>query len=300
LPTLKEIRVRIASVKSTQKITRAMKLVSAARLRRAQDAIVAARPYANAVADAVAEVALRAGAESHPLLDVRTPERVTLVTLTSDRGLAGGFNANVFRSVARFTAERQGATPPVKEIKLQVVGKKGRDFFRRRKAIIGHELAGPTADTAGAIARELAHIVTHAFEHGETDSVFLVYNEFKSAVQQRIVMLPLLPVSGADLPARAAATPGAAAAGAIDFLYEPSKTKLLDALLPAYVQSQLYRGLLESMASEFGARMTAMDNATTNAKEMISSLSLQYNRARQAAITKELMEIVGGAEALKG
>jgi F-type H+-transporting ATPase subunit gamma len=296
LATLKEIRVRIASVKSTQKITRAMKLVSAARLRRAQDAIIAARPYANAVADAVAEVALRAGAESHPLLDTRTPERVTLVTLTSDRGLAGGFNANVFRAVARFTAERQGTTtPPLKELKLQVVGKKGRDFFRRRKAIVGHELPGPTADTAGAVARELSHIVTHAFEHGETDAVFLVYNEFKSAVQQRIVMLPLLPVVGADLPARTSN-----AAGAIDFLYEPSKSKLLDALLPAYVQSQLYRALLESMASEFGARMTAMDNATTNAKEMISSLSLQYNRARQAAITKELMEIVGGAEALKG
>ena len=302
MPTLKEIRVRIASVKSTQKITRAMKLVSAARLRRAQDAIVAARPYANAVADAVAEVALRAGAESHPLLDVRTPERVTLVTLTSDRGLAGGFNANVFRAVARFTAERQGATPPVKEIKLQIVGKKGRDFYRRRKAVIGHELTGMTSETAGATARELAHIVTHAFEHGETDAVFLVYNEFKSAVQQRIVTMPLLPVTPVDLPARTAnaASTASSAAGAIDFLYEPSKAKLLDALLPAYVQSQLYRGLLESMASEFGARMTAMDNATTNAKEMISSLSLQYNRARQAAITKELMEIVGGAEALKG
>ena len=276
-----------------------MKLVSAARLRRAQDAIVAARPYANAVADAVAEVALRAGAESHPLLDVRTPERVTLVTPTSDRGLAGGFNANVFRAVARFTAERQGATPPMKELKLQIVGKKGRDFFRRRKAVIGHELTGMTSETAGATARELAHIVTHAFEHGETDAVFLVYNEFKSAVQQRIVMMPLLPVTPVDLPARTA-NAGSSAAGAIDFLYEPSKAKLLDALLPAYVQSQLYRGLLESMASEFGARMTAMDNATTNAKEMISSLSLQYNRARQAAITKELMEIVGGAEALKG
>ena len=297
MPTLKEIRVRIASVKSTQKITRAMKLVSAARLRRAQDAIVAARPYANAVADAVSEVALRAGAESHPLLDVRTPERVTLVTLTSDRGLAGGFNANVFRAVARFTAERQGATQPMKELKLQIVGKKGRDFYRRRKAVIGHELTGMTSETAGATARELAHIVTHAFEHGETDAVFLVYNEFKSAVQQRIVLAPLLPVTAVDLPARSGNAP---AAGAIDFLYEPSKAKLLDALLPAYVQSQLYRGLLESMASEFGARMTAMDNATTNAKEMISSLSLQYNRARQAAITKELMEIVGGAEALKG
>jgi F-type H+-transporting ATPase subunit gamma len=295
MPSLKSIRVRISSVKSTQKITRAMKLVSAARLRRAQDAIVAARPYANAVADAVAEVGLRAGTESHPLLDQRTPERVTLVTLTSDRGLAGGFNANVFRAVQRFTSERQAASPAVKQITLEVVGKKGRDFFRRRQATIGHELPGPTAETAGTVSRELAHIVTHAFEHGETDAVFLVYNEFKSAVQQRIVLAPLLPVTGADLPARAAS-----ATGAIDFLYEPSKIKLLDALLPMYVESQIYRGLLESMASEFGARMTAMDNATTNAKEMISSLSLQYNRARQAAITKELMEIVGGAEALKG
>ena len=274
-----------------------MKLVSAARLRRAQDAIVAARPYANAVADAVAEVALRAGGsdDAHPLLAVRTQERVTLVALTSDRGLAGGFNANVFRAVARLTAERKAAPPPVKEIRLEVVGKKGRDFFRRRKAVIGHELAGPTAETAGAVARELAHIVTHDFEHGATDAVYLVFNEFKSAVQQRIVVSPLLPVSGADLPARAAS-----ATGALDFVYEPSKAKLLDAMLPMYVQSQIYRGLLESMASEFGARMTAMDNATSNAKEMISSLTLQYNRARQAAITKELMEIVGGAEALKG
>jgi F-type H+-transporting ATPase subunit gamma len=298
MPSLKAIRTRIASVKSTQKITRAMKLVSAARLRRAQDAIIGARPYANALADAVAEVALRAGSDAHPLLERREPvTRITLVPLTSDRGLAGGFNANVFRAVQRFMTERSQATPPVSEWALEVVGKKGRDYFRRRKLTINHEMPGPTAETVGARAAEVAQIVTHAFRDGRTDAVFLVYNEFKSAVQQKLVVEPLLPVVStgmANLPNRAAAT------GDLDFAYEPSKARVLDTLLPLFVESQIYRGLLESMASELGARMTAMDNATGNAKEMISSLTLQYNRARQAAITKELMEIVSGAEALKG
>jgi F-type H+-transporting ATPase subunit gamma len=295
MPSLKSIRTRIASVKSTQKITRAMKLVSAARLRRAQDAILGARPYANALADAVVEVALRAGSDAHPLLDRRTPERLTMVPLTSDRGLAGGFNANVFRAVQRFTGEQQRATPPVRELALEIIGKKGRDYFRRRKATIGHELPGPTAETAVKIAQEMAAIVTHSFQNGRTDAVYLVYNEFKSAGTQRVVVEPLLPITGANL-----RIPEGSATASTDFLYEPSKERLLDALLPMYVESQIYRGLLESMASEFGARMTAMDNATSNAKEMISSLTLQYNRARQAAITKELMEIVSGAEALKG
>jgi F-type H+-transporting ATPase subunit gamma len=295
MPSLKSIRTRISSVKSTQKITRAMKLVSAARLRRAQDAIVGARPYANALAEAIVEVALRAGSDAHPLLDRRVPERLTMVPLTSDRGLAGGFNANVFRALQRFTDEQKRATPAAREIAVEIVGKKGRDYFRRRKATIGHELPGPTAETALKIAQEMAHIVTHSFQNGRTDAVYLVYNEFKSAGTQRVVVEPLLPITGANL-----RIPDAAAAAATDFLYEPSKERLLDALLPMYVESQIYRGLLESMASEFGARMTAMDNATRNAKEMISSLTLQYNRARQAAITKELMEIVSGAEALKG
>ncbi len=219
MPSLKSIRTRIASVKSTQKITRAMKLVSAARLRRAQDAIVGARPYANALADAVAEVALRAGDDAHPLLERREPvTRVTLVPLTSDRGLAGGFNANVFRAVQRFIAERKQATPPLHDVALEVVGKKGRDFFRRRKLTINHELLGPTAETVGARAAEVAQIVTHAFKDGRTDAVFLVYNEFKSAVQQRIVVEPLLPVTAANMPARTSA-----ATGVLDFAYEPSK-----------------------------------------------------------------------------
>jgi F-type H+-transporting ATPase subunit gamma len=296
MPSLKNIRTQIASKKSTQKITRAMKLVAASRLRRAQDGIIAARPYANALAEAVAEVGLRAGAEAHPLLDTRAPERITIVTFTSDRGLAGGFNANVFRVVQRFMAERAQGQPPAREVTLEVVGKKGRDYFRRRKLKIGHELPAPTAETAAQIARDLAQIVTHAFRSVETDAVFLVYNQFKSAVQQTVVIEPLLPVTGAALPTRAAG----GETTLLDFLYEPSKAGLLDALLPLFVESQLYRGLLESMASELGARMTAMESATNNAKEMIANLTLQYNRARQAAITKELMEIVSGAEALKG
>ena len=295
MPSLKSIRTQIASKKSTQKITRAMKLVAASRLRRAQDAIIAARPYANALGEAIAEVALRAGAESHPLLDRRSPERITLVLLTSDRGLAGGFNANVFRVTQRFIAERKQATPPAREIGLEIIGKKGRDYYRRRKQSITRETPAPTAETASQIAREMAQIVSHEFHESRTDAVFLVYNEFKSAVQQRVVVEPLLPVSS-DL----AGGEKAVAAGALDFLYEPSKRKLLDALLPLYLESQIYRGLLESIASELGARMTAMDSATNNAKEMIANLTLQYNRARQAAITKELMEIVSGAEALKG
>jgi F-type H+-transporting ATPase subunit gamma len=297
MPSLKAIRTRIASVKSTQKITRAMKLVAAARLRRAQDAILGARPYANALQEAVAEVAVRAGGESHPLLDQRPVRKIGLVVLTSDRGLAGGFNANVFRGVQRFVVE-QSAAPEPPAIAIYVVGKKGRDFFRRRKnSVVGHEFAGAAGNVAEARAQEVALTILELFQTAQVDAVYLVFNEFKSAIQQRVVIEPLLPLVAGRLAAGAAASsPG----GQIDFLYEPDKKQLLDALLPMYVQSQVYRALLESIASEFGARMTAMDSATSNAKEVIARLTLQYNRARQAAITKELMEIVSGAEALKG
>ena len=290
MPSLKAIRTRIASVKSTQKITRAMKLVSAARLRRAQDAIVAARPYATSLAEAIAEIAARAGSEAHPLLQARHPGRVALIAVTSDRGLAGGFNATIFRAVGRFAAEVPAGT----ELSLYVVGKKGRDFFRRRKIAVRHELPGASGDTAADRAKELARTATQEFRDGVLDAVHLVYNEFKSAIVQRVVTQQILPI----VPPAAASA--AAGGGRIDFLYEPGRDELLSTLVPLYVESQIYRALLESVASEFGARMTAMDNATTNAREMISSLTLQYNRARQAAITKELMEIVGGAEALKG
>jgi F-type H+-transporting ATPase subunit gamma len=297
MPSLKAIRNRIASVKSTQKITRAMKLVAAARLRRAQDAIVGARPYANALLEAIIEVAVRAGPESHVLLDPRPQERVALIAITSDRGLAGGFNANIFRAVQRFADEKTKADAgAVRELSLEIVGKKGRDYFRRRSFKVRHEFPGATGDVAQDRARELALTAVQAFSDGQVDAVYVVYNEFKSAIQQRVRVEQLLPV----VPAPAEGAKTEAAGGRIDFLYEPDKRQLLDALLPLYVESQLYRALLESIASEFGARMTAMESATNNAKDAIARYTLQYNRARQAAITKELMEIVGGAEALKG
>jgi F-type H+-transporting ATPase subunit gamma len=289
MPSLKAVRIRIASVKSTQKITRAMKLVAAAKLRRAQDAIVAARPYADALSEAVSELAARAGDTSHPMLVQREPRRVTLITLTSDRGLAGGFNANVGRASLRFIDEQRERG--VEEVRLLVVGRKGREYSRRRKLTISHELGGAVGDTAEGRAREVANIATDEYVEGRVDAVHLAYNEFKSAISQRTVVVPLLPVIPAPLPPEAAAT---------DFLYEPSKAELLTLMLPMYVQSQIYRAMLESIASEFGARMSAMENATKSASEMIDRLTLQYNRARQASITKELMEIVGGAEALKG
>jgi len=291
MPSLKSIRVRIASVKSTQKITRAMKLVSAARLRRAQDAIVAARPYAKALGAAVAEIVSRAGADSHPLMFARPPERVALLTITSDRGLAGGFNANVFRSVVRFQTEGRAG----KDLSFFVVGRKGRDYYRRRSAAIRNDWASPTGETAAVLAKELAHTAVQAFENGAVDAVYLVFNEFKSAIQQRTVVEQILPV-----PATTASAGSGEAGGQIDFVYEPGRDEVINTLIPLFIESQIYRALLESVASEFGARMTAMESATTNAREMIGSLTLQYNRARQAAITKELMEIVGGAEALKG
>src|SRR5262245_48008466 len=261
MPSLKAIRTRIASVKSTQKITRAMKLVAAARLRRAQDAIVAARPYANALADAVAELALRVdisdfiglppdeAGEAPALLEQRAPSRLTLVPITTDRGLAGGLNANIFRAVQRFVTEK----PDAREISLEVVGRKGRDYFRRRKLPVNHELPGATGENAVELSRQAADIVAQSFRDGRTDAVFLVYNEFRSAMAQRVVVEPLLPISTAALAPRSG---GAATTGAIDFLYEPTKQQLLDTLLPQYVASQIYRAMLEAVASEFGARMT--------------------------------------------
>jgi F-type H+-transporting ATPase subunit gamma len=294
MPSLKAVQVRIASVKSTQKITRAMKLVAAAKLRRAQDAIVAARPYSNALSEAVAQVAARAGDDSHPLLTPRTSlkdgGRVTLITVTSDRGLCGGFNGNVFRAAQRFADERRRGHEAV-DINLEVVGRKGREYYRRRKANVAHEFAGATAGTVIDLAHEVAVTVSSDFVENRTDAVYLVYNEFKSAIVQGVCVDQLLPI-----------TP-AAPAGDLDhsdFLYEPGKAEILDWIVPLYVESKLHRAFLESISSELGARMTAMESATKNAKEMIERLTLMYNRARQASITKELMEIVGGAEALRG
>ena len=290
MPSLKAVRIRIASVKSTQKITSAMKMVAAAKLRRSQDAIIAARPYAKSMADITAEVAARAGAEDHPLLERRAGKRIALVVMTSDRGLCGGFNSNLCRTAQRY-ADEKTKTGDIEECRFEVVGRKGRDYFRRRKLNITRDLPGVVADSAVARSKEIAAAVTEEFLNGTVDAVWMVYNQFRSVISQKPVVEQLLPV---------AATPAGGDAGASEFLLEPGKGEILNYILPMYVETQLYRALLESIASEFGARMTAMENATKSAKEMIERLTLQYNRARQASITKELMEIVGGAEALKG
>lgn len=287
MANLKAIRKRIGSVQNSQKITRAMKLVAAARLRRAQDAIIAARPYARALEEVIAEVARRAGA-GHPLLETRAPKNVELIVMTSDRGLAGAFNTNITRATERFIGDHRDQHD---SIVLTVVGRKGRDFFKRRKVDVRKEYGGVTGATAIDRARDLAAAAVERFTEGKVDAIYIVYNEFKSAVTQKVRVEQLLPVTPKELPANASPA---------DFEYEPSRADVLKALLEQYVEVELLRALLESVASEFGARMSAMDNATNNAKEMIAKLTLDYNRARQAAITKELLEIIGGAEALKG
>jgi F-type H+-transporting ATPase subunit gamma len=290
MPSLKAVRLRIASVKSTQKITSAMKMVAAARLRRSQDAIVAARPYAKTMADITSEVAAHAGAEDHPLLQRRAGRRIALIVMTSDRGLCGGFNTNLCRLAQRH-GEEKSKGGEIDECRYEVVGRKGRDYFRRRKLNMTRDLPGATGEMAIVRAKEVAATVTEEFLNGTVDGVWLVYNQFKSVMSQRPVIEPLLPVAAAQ---------ATGDAGSSEFLYEPGKGQILDYILPMYVETQIHRALLESVASEFGARMTAMENATKSATEMIDRLTLQYNRARQASITKELMEIVGGAEALKG
>ena len=290
MPSLKAIRKRIGSVKNTQKITRAMKLVAAARLRRAQDAIIAARPYSAALERVVAELAERAGREAHPLLAERSGRRAQVVVMTSDRGLAGSFNTQVLRRTEALMVEDLAEWD---EVGLRLVGRKGNEYFKRRDGDITSYV--PSGQQGGplTISRELANFVVTDFLEEKVDRVYLIYSEFKSAMSQKPVVSQLLPLK-----------PRAPVEGEVqrvgDFIYEPSKEELLEHLLPLYIQNGLYRAALESVASELGARMSAMDSATRNAGEMIDRLTLQYNRARQAAITKELLEIIGGAEALKG
>lgn len=297
MATLKTIRKRIVSVKNTRKITRAMKLVSAAKLRRAQDAITAARPYAAALTRVVSELSEIAGRDAHPLFAERPMKKAQIVLFTADRGLAGAFNSSIIRKVESFVDSELAAAG---EVSLRIVGKKGNAYFKRRNANIASFDPSPTAASAIAGAREMANRVIDDFLTGKVDRVYMVYNEFKSAMSQGVVVRQVLPVVPEKLAATPAAGKGTAPLFTSDFLYEPSKEVLLTRLVPLYVQIGFYRAALESIASEFGARMTAMENATKNAGEMISKLTLQYNRARQAAITKELLEIISGAEALKG
>jgi F-type H+-transporting ATPase subunit gamma len=309
VPSLKAIRKRITSVRSTQKITRAMKMVAGARLNRAQQRILELRPYAvktQAVLSAIAAEPpkLEAGEEApapageaaaeigwyeeppHPLLVERPEKNVLLVVLTSDRGLCGAFNTNINKRGER---EWRARAAEGQEVKLIVVGRKGRDYMTRRGAPMLEHLPNVWDKLDLEMAQRVGKAVLAPFDAKEVDAIYLVYNEFKSAMTQQVVVERLLPVRPAEPAAEAIA----------DFLYEPDKAALLERLVPMYVDVSILRALYESQASELGARMTAMDAATKNATEMINALTLQYNKVRQAAITKELMEIIGGSEALK-
>jgi len=290
MASLKDIRKRITSVKNTQKITRAMKLVAAAKLRKAQEAIVAARPYAEALEQVVYDLAGRAGSDAHPLMEQRDGKSAEIMLLTSDRGLAGSFNAQIIRKIEAFVEEDLS---DYTDVTLRIVGRKGNDYFKRRNANIRGYTPAPTNESALTGARELANHAVVDFTDGDVDRVLLVYNEFKSAIAQDVIVKQLLPIVPAE------SEEGEEVLGG-DFVYEPSKEDLLEHLLPQYVQVGIFRASLESIASEFGSRMSAMDSATRNAGEMIDKLTLQFNRARQAAITKELLEIISGAESLKG
>jgi len=281
MPSLIDIRRRIRSVKSTQQITRAMKLVSAAKLRRAQDRVLAARPYAGMLARLLADVARSAKTDerlAHPLLAERAEERIQLILITADRGLAGAFNSNLIKTAQKFLEEHQG-----RGVEMETIGRKGRDFFRKRAARITGEHVGMTEKVTYAYAAQVAAKVIERFAAGEIDAVYLLYNEFKSVMAQRLVVNRILP---AELP------PGAEA---IEYIWEQPPAELLAKLLPRYVEIEIYHALLESGAAQQAARMTAMDAATSNAAEMIDNLTLYMNRVRQASITREIIEVVSGA-----
>jgi F-type H+-transporting ATPase subunit gamma len=293
VPSLLDIRRRIRAVKSTQQITKAMKMVAASKLRRAQERIQQARPFATQMLRVLNSVASRVDAASHPLLDERTTPRAggraLLIVITADRGLCGSFNANVIKTASPFITEH-----PERQVVLGLVGRRGRDYFAKRGFDVRYERINLFAKLQFQDAREIAQTAIQSFTSGEVDSVHLVFNEFKSVMTQRVVIEQLLPI-----PRTAFASGEQAGAGAsTDYLYEPAPEELFRTLLPTHVEVQVYRALLESNAAFFAAQMTAMDAATRNSGEMIESLTLYMNKVRQAAITREIIEVVSGAQAL--
>ena len=303
MANLKAIRKRISSVKSTQKITRAQKMVAGARLTRAQQRIVALRPFAVKTAQVLADVVGQASDEDaaasdseHPLLARRAEKTVLLLVITSDRGLCGAFNTNILRAATRIWHEREAAGQTVK---IVTIGRKGRDYFRRRNAPVLEVLSGIWEKLDIETARVVARKVLTPFMQSDVDAIYVVYNEFKSAMSQKVVAEPLLPLQRAEPAPAAEHAQSPEWASNPEFLFEPDRQALLERLVPIYIEVSILRALLESQASELGSRMTAMESATKKAAEMIGKYTLIYNRARQAAITTELMEIIGGAEALR-
>jgi F-type H+-transporting ATPase subunit gamma len=289
MPSLIDLRRRIRAVKSTQQITKAMKMIAASRLRRAQDRVVAARPFAQRMLKVLNGLVSRVDQDAHPLLRVPDPGtgRPLLIVITADRGLCGSFNSNVIKAAGQFILnEARG-----REIALGLVGRKGRDFFRRRGFDVRYEAVGIYQKLTFAEAIDIADAAIEDFTSGKASSVHLVYNEFKSVMTQRIVVERLLPIPRLEGEKAADATPS------VRYLYEPSPEEIFRDLLPRHVQTQVYRALLESNAAFFAAQMTAMDSATRNSTDMIENLTLYMNKVRQAAITREIIEVVSGAAA---
>ncbi|ALA56736.1 ATP synthase F1 subunit gamma [Nitrospira moscoviensis] len=292
MPSLQSLRRKIAAFKNTQKITKAMKMVAAAKLKRSQDRILAARPYAHKMRGVLGNLSQRVNRAAHPLLQKREGRKVEVLVITSDRGLCGAFNGNIVRKSAEFLrqCEARGL-----HVNLSIVGRKGRDYFRRRAWPIRQEWTGVFDKLSFEHALDIGGDLTDNFIKGTFDELYVVYNEFKSAIQQRVIVEKLFPID----PAVEFGMPQTESAVGGSYLYEPDEGDLLNALVPKHFQVQTYRILLESAAAEHGARMAAMDGATRNAGQLIKKVTLYYNKTRQAAITKELMDIVGGAEALK-
>lgn len=282
---MRDIRQRIKVVRNIQKITNAMKMVAAARLKKAQYRAMASRPYSDTMSQMMENLAVVAATVDHPLLRVRPEEKVGVIVIGADRGLAGSYNSNVMRAAMSFLTDKDK-----ENIRLILLGKKAMDFFRRRGYPITASLQAPTSDVGFAEIRPIATKARELFESEEVDSVYIIYSQFVTAMTQRPTIIKLLPIE----PAAGEMEPSG------EFIFEPSAAELFGKLLPRYVDTQIYRALVEGVASEHGARMTAMTAATNNASDMIDNLTLTYNKARQAAITKELLEIVGGAEALTG
>ncbi|MFC2150302.1 ATP synthase F1 subunit gamma [Calditrichota bacterium] len=285
MASLKQIKRRIVGVSSTKQITRAMKMVSAAKLRKSQENMERSRPYAHKLRDVIYSLANHADADMHPLLEVREAEHIGVVTVTSDRGMCGSFNANICRRTQNVISDFSDL-----DVKLFTLGKRGQEFFRKRGADIYHFYPGVFQELEFSQAAAIGRDISDKYVAGDFDRIYLVYNEFKNAIQQNIICQQLLPVETSN---------DLTSASNVDYIYEPDSRAVLNSLLPMYINVQIWHVMLESFAAEQAARMTAMEAATDNASELIDALTLQFNKARQAAITTELNEIVGGAEGLK-
>ena len=296
MPSLIDIRRRVRAVKSTQQITKAMKMVSSSKLRRAQERILRSRPYAQEMLRVFNNLASRTDHSRHPLLQDKLPGRTLLVVITADRGLAGSFNANVIKGAAEFISTRPRDAG--REIALALVGRKGRDFFLRRGFDVRYEEVGLFQNVKWTHAQTIANTAIKEFLEGDVSNVYLVYNEFRSVMTQRVVVERLLPIANLAATENADGTPVGRDSDQIDYLYEPTPEELLGTFLPFHVAVQVNRALLESSAAEHAARMTAMDSATRNAREMVDRLTLYMNKVRQAAITREIIEIVAGAQSV--